>query len=322
MSPNQLTAIVPGDIVFLKRPQIDLQLKQAIEKPVTTIIAGTGYGKTQAVRSFLADCNIHCLWHTITITDNSIAKYWENFKKIFPPQNQSFMERLNVLGFPDSLEKMNHCISYLSDAIAQKCVLVYDNVHLITEDKILRFLERLINACIPNLSVILISRQEPGVSMASLLSKGLLTIISEDALRFNEREIIDYYKLNHVTVSTHMVSNIQKQTSGWILAIYLIGLSLKKGVSQEEYAIDAMKTSVFKLMHCEIFSVLSKDEQHFLVQLSLFKKMPQELLYELSGGNRQLIQTVSSITSYIRYDSMLNTYYFHHLFQEFLYKRR
>ncbi|MCD7947035.1 MAG: LuxR C-terminal-related transcriptional regulator [Oscillospiraceae bacterium] len=319
MPNNRSTASVQRDIVFLKRPQLDFLLEQAMEKPITTIIAGAGYGKTQAVISFLHDHDINHLWHTITVMDNTIVKYWENFKKIFPTQYKSFVDSLELLGFPDSLEKMNLCISHLAEATKKKCVLVYDNFHLITEDKILRFIERLINACIPNLSIILISRQEPNISIASLLSKGLLTTITERDLRFSEREILDYYNINHVALSIHILPKIYQQTHGWIFAIYLIGLSLKQGVLQEEYAVTAMRSSVFKLMECEIFSVLSNDVQHFLIQLSLFENMPQELLYALSGDNRQLVQTISSITSFIRYDSMMNTYYFHHLFLEFLY---
>jgi len=48
---------------FLKRPRVDSLLKSAIQKPLTTVVAGAGYGKTQAVLCLqlcpLLLCNKH-----------------------------------------------------------------------------------------------------------------------------------------------------------------------------------------------------------------------------------------------------------------------
>lgn len=87
---------------------------------------------------------------------------------------------------------------------------------------------------------------------------------------------------------------------------------------KEEYALTAMRFNVFKLMESEVYSVISEDLQRFLIKLSLFDNLPVELLEVLADGNGQLIERLSTVASFIRYDSLVNTYYIHHLFLEFL----
>jgi LuxR family maltose regulon positive regulatory protein len=55
--PDQLfqsnVPLSPGNQIYLKRSQINRLLEKAVEKPVVIISAGAGYGKTQAVYSFV-----------------------------------------------------------------------------------------------------------------------------------------------------------------------------------------------------------------------------------------------------------------------------
>ena len=47
---------------YLKRPRLDMLLKKAMDYSLIIICAGSGYGKTRAVHSFLSKCDAIAPW--------------------------------------------------------------------------------------------------------------------------------------------------------------------------------------------------------------------------------------------------------------------
>lgn len=299
-------------------------LEKSIQKPVAAVIAGAGYGKTQVVYMFLQEYEALTVWQQITMLDNLGARFWDSYVNVLSQSNKKLASKLEMLGFPDSSAKFDLFLSYTLEYMNpnQKYVIVYDDFHLLHEKKILRFIEQFIGAGIPNFSFILISRSEPEINIAGLLAKEMITIITEANLCFSISEMIDYYEMQDIHISPQLISKIYADTDGWIIAIRLIELSLKKGVAHEEYAITAMKLNIHKLMESEIYLNLPNDTQIFLAKLSLFDSLPMELVEVLSSSNKQLILSISQISSFIRFDSFSNIYFIHHLFLEFLRQRQ
>lgn len=65
--------------IILRRPDLFAKLATCIELPLTCVVAGAGYGKTQTVLSFLSENNIDHIWQSLTELDNNVTRYWENF---------------------------------------------------------------------------------------------------------------------------------------------------------------------------------------------------------------------------------------------------
>ena len=296
-------SIIPNEQTYVKRPRIHHLLEEALQKPVTAIVAGAGYGKTQAVYEFLQECDAVTIWLQLSHFDNVPMRLWENFIYAVSLQNERLASEFKTVGFPETRQEYGRFLAMLANAAKEdkRYVMVYDDFHLISEPSVLNFFERFLYAQVPNLSIIIISRKEPGVNAMKLLSKDMLAIADENVLRFSKEEMIHYFRVQNIHLSTKTISEIYSYTEGWIFAILLVGFSLKKGYASEEYAISVAKQNVFRLIEKEAFSIISKELQFFLIQLSLIDHLPLELLEKLSSqlitleNDSTLIQFVISL---------------------------
>jgi len=306
--------------IYLKRPHLHHQLKQSLQKPLTTIVAGPGYGKTQTVYEVLQENGDTPIWLQFSQFDNLNIRFWENFVYAISLLDEKSASDFKREGFPETIQEYSRFLVLLSNTIKadKKHILVCDDFHLIHKENILDFFKKLIEAHVPNLSIIIISRKEPDLNFIRLYSKDMISVIDGDHLRFTRKEMIHYFELLDISPSTKAISDIYHYTDGWIFAIRLVGLSFDKGIRNEDYAISTMEQNIFKLIESELFSAISKDLQIFLIKLSLIDTLPLDLLIVLSSHNMDIVSEVNGFSSFIRYDAFLKTYRIHHLFLEFL----
>ena len=306
--------------IYLKRPLLHHQLKQSLQKPLTTVVAGPGYGKTQTVYEVLQENEYTPIWLQLSQFDNLNIRFWESFVYAISLLDEKSASDFKREGFPETMQEYGRFLILLTNAMKaeQKYILVCDDFHLLHKEKILNFFEKLIEAHIPNLAIIIISRKEPNLNFIRLYSKDMIAIIDEDNLRFTKEEMICYFELLNMVPSTKAISDTYHYTDGWIFAIRLVGLSLSKGIRNEDYAISTMEQNIFELIESELFSVISKDLQILLIKLSLIDTLPLELLIVLSSHDMDIVSEINGFSSFIRYDAFLKTYRIHHLFLEFL----
>ena len=60
---------------LLHRPRIDALLEQGIRHSLLTVVAGWGYGKTQAVASYARKLD-KALWLNLNAFDNLAPRFW------------------------------------------------------------------------------------------------------------------------------------------------------------------------------------------------------------------------------------------------------
>jgi len=306
--------------IYLKRPRLHHQLKQSLQKPLTTVVAGPGYGKTQTVYEVLQENEYTPIWLQLSQFDNLNIRFWESFVYAISLLDEKLASDFKREGFPETIQEYGRFLVLLSNTMKadKKYILVCDDFHLIHKENILAFFEKLIEVHIPNLSIIIISRKEPNLNFIRLYSKDMISIIDEDNLRFTREEMIRYFELLNIAPSTKAISDTYHYTDGWIFAIRLVGLSLYKNIHNEAFAISIMEQNIFKLIESELFSTISKELQILLIKLSLIETLHLELLIVLSSHDMDIVFEVNEFSSFIRYDAFLKTYRIHHLFLEFL----
>jgi LuxR family maltose regulon positive regulatory protein len=308
---------------YLERVRLDQLLEDALQKPLVTISAGAGYGKTRAVYSFLRKYDIVTTWIQLSERDNVGTRFWENFLYAVTLYDSCLAKRLGEIGFPETEDQFSKYFSIPEEVIAQKerSVTVFDEFHLIQDESVLRFIKRSVQSPMPKMTTILISRAEPDIDTISLLSKGLVAHLNEDDLRFTEEETARYFQLLSIPLSSQSVSNIHSDTAGWALGLHLIGLSLTKAPSREREARAAMKLNIFKMIENEVFLVISERLQRFLIRLSLIDRLSTDLISVLAG-DETLVDEIKVLSSFVRYDIYLHAYVIHHLFLDYLRQRQ
>jgi LuxR family maltose regulon positive regulatory protein len=309
-----------GNQVYLERPRIRRLLEKAIQNPVVIVVAGAGYGKTQAVYSFLQSSGALTAWLQFSERDNMPDRFWENFTAAIGFISEDSARRLREEGFPDTERRLDRYLSIpRNDVIPHaRYIFVYDDLHLIHNRDVLRFIEYTILTPFPNIVSILISRlsfniETPGARQPARIS-------GED-LRFTEDETADYFHLQGIHVNHRTCSAVCRDTEGWAFAVHLSALFLKRlpvpEYMREGHRLPGMRSNVFRLLETELMDVVSPGLRKFLIKLSLPDFLPQELLESLNP-EKDLIEEMKTIGSFIRWDAYSGSYSIHHLFLEYL----
>lgn len=310
-------------IHYLSRPRIDRLLKEAFQKPLTTVVAGAGFGKTHAVSSALGTIGCKSAWMQLSELDNLISILWSRLVFAIAPHNSDLAMRLSALGYPDSPTSFYQLVRLLEGKMKyNRFVLVLDDFYTVNDRAVLNFFEKLITANIANLSIVLISRETPSLSLAGMLSKGLMERVTEDDLRFSQDEMAAYYQMQGIELDDSTISSLYGCTEGWILAIYLAGLSFRHGKGHKHNPISYAKIDIFKLIEEEIFRVASKELQKFLIRMSLIDIVPAELLKELARDMPGVLAEMANSSLLGWYDPHSDRYRIHPLFKEFLSERK
>ncbi|GHT63415.1 helix-turn-helix transcriptional regulator [Spirochaetia bacterium] len=306
--------------VSLERPRINALLKKALESPVVTVIAPEGYGKTHSVNSFLKTCNVTTVWIQLSERDNLVSRSWENFAGAISFHNKKTGTLLEEIGFPETNRQFDRYRALISKTIIlqKKYVIVLDDFHKINNQSILRLLSRITAVPFSNTTIMLISRNDPEINTVSLLSKGILTRISIEDLRFSEQEIGDYFQMQDLPMTAEELAQICRDTEGWPLALNTIAADSKAGKPGEAlYSPGQMKTRFFKMIEDNYFFGIEKELRKFLIKLSLIEQWPHELLEELAQ-DKKTAGGMERINPLIHYDAYVHGYRIHRLFLEFL----
>jgi len=304
----------------MPRPRLNSLFDQAVNCKLVYVIAGAGYGKTQAVHHYISQQpDVVVRWVQLSESDNIGSHYWENLVHNITLDNPDLADKLQEFGFPETLTRFKQFAEIIKghEHRSNKTFLVLDDFHLIHSKQALLFAERCAHLNIPGACVIIISRNEPNINTVSLLSKGKVGIISEDELRFTEDEIALFLKECGVPFSYNYMPQLHDATKGWAIAVKLLSLVLKRIPQNLDHALNAMKQNVFKLLETEAFAGFPEIVQKRLVQLSLISDLPLTPLGELFQDSL-FIQYAPQLVSFIWFDSFFEDYRVHPLYLEFL----
>ena len=305
---------------YMPRPRIDSILDKVTTCKLVYVIAGVGYGKTQAVYHYIKQQEDAVVrWIQLTENDNVGSHYWESLSHNISLDNPDLAIRLRDAGFPESSAHFKQFAEILktSEHRSHKTFLVLDDFHLIHTKQALTFAERCAYLHIPGACVIIISRKEPEINAISLFSKGMASMITENELRFADNEIVDFMKHSGIQLNVNDLPQFIDATKGWALAIKLLSMVLKRTPGNLNHALDIMKQNINKLLEIEAFDNFPKDVQKTVVQLSLLSNLPLTPLNDISI-DAPFIQNTPQLASFMWFDSFIGDYRVHPLYLEFL----
>ncbi|HBU13316.1 MAG TPA: hypothetical protein DEB31_11555 [Clostridiales bacterium] len=319
MADTSLKRPVAGPGHFV-RPRLNELLDKASQNPLVILCAGTGYGKSRAVSDFIHGREASVGWVALTEQDNTGPRFWEKFARTVAQLDGALGGKLLELGFPDTTEKLNQYVKIRKQfPPGREVILVFDDLHLLTEPAINRFLERSLHTTPRNGIVFLLCRDIPRINLTGIQMKGLVSMITEEHLCFTQSELSQYFAHQDLpSVRPRSLSKIHHDTKGWAFAVNLIALSLKNSPGYEGYVQPAMRQNIFDMMEAEVWNVVSEPLRRLLVRLSLTDHLAADLVASLAGGSHALLAELKRQNAYIRFDSYTNAYLFHPLLLDFL----
>lgn len=293
------------------RSRMNRLLSRALDYPLTAVVAGAGYGKTTAAREYLGRANVHWGWVTLTSGDPDV--FWDNLCAAVRPISVEAADALCVLGMPVGAWPVSRAVKLLQEHCAEPFLLCVDDYQFLPEDSPVHTLvETVAFEDIPNFHLLLLSRAQPNIRLATLASKEMALCIDADALRFTQSETDGYLAMRGLRLSKEMVSSICKTADGWVSAIYLLSEGIRTGGAVQKSSIDTLFTE-------NLMRPLPECDRDALCRLSVFEAFTTELAVDALGTAR--IRDV--IAGFLRENAFLTRderglYRFHPLLRDYL----
>ena len=320
---------------YLPRPRLDNLFDQATACKLVYVVAGIGYGKTQAVHHYLTNQEDALVrWMTLSKQDNIVSRYWENLTHCLSVDNPELAIMLREFGFPDTPTHFKNlsksALTLISkpknyhpedsppeNTTPEKMFLVFDDFQLIQSKEILTFMERLVHLPFSNVCIVIISRKEPELDVISLIAKGQLHVITEDDLRFTASEAAAFFQQRGMPLSFADISQLMSATKGWVLALNMLSFLPKKKPRGFKQDLHVVMDNIFHFIEKEAWENFSEAIQKSLVKLSLLADLPMESAF-LLADKEVLGENVPELTTFIWIDRYSKELKIHSLYLDFL----
>ena len=323
--PRTREAIVP-------RPSLQQRLDTAIrdEQALILVTAPAGFGKSTLVAQWLKTQSRPVGWLSLDSGDQYVSRFLGYLVRALQAIDANIGRSL-----ADSLEHTDNppvdsmLAVIINDIFRLDCegILVLEDYHTAQNTDINRIVIYLIDHLPPKLTLILITRIYPDLSLSRLRVGGQLIEIQAEDLRFSIDEVRHFLNQNlRLTLSAEHIRALHQQTEGWIAGVQLASLSLKQTQNQSEF-IKAFSGSNRYITDYLVEEVLQNQPtaiQDFLLNTAVVHRMCSGLCNELLG-----IQNSHEILSYLEehnlfmvpLDDKREWYRYHHLFADLLRQR-
>ncbi len=269
---------------LISRPRLLTRLNAGLDGHLTLVVAPAGFGKTTLVSSWLqtlsdlgpGDVSIPSAWLTLDEGDSDHNVFLLYFiaavRTIFPdgcPETLALLKAGQQV--PPRL-----IFSILTNELSllpSRFILAIDDLHTPQgRAGIVDFLNDWAHHWPPSMHLVLLSRYNPPLPLASLRAKGLLAEIRSRDLRFSPAETVEYF---HRTLGSSFdaldISHLQGRLAGWIAGLKMAILSMND--AEDARALTSMLTGgdthIAKYLVDEVYARQTPAIQEFLLKTSI-----------------------------------------------------
>jgi LuxR family maltose regulon positive regulatory protein len=277
--------------VVLKRPRLFRLLAKAQKRPLIWITAPAGSGKTTLVASYLKARRLPVLWYRLDETDADPSSFFHFLSlsaKSLAPRVRKPLPVLTpeyALGLPTFARRF---FQELCVRLPRRCVLVLDNYHEVPSQTVLhQLLPHAFQELPPQISVIVMSRQDPPPTMAALSATQRMTQVGAEPLNLLKSEtqaLVQLHLRGRVDRERkRFVDTVYERVGGWAAGVML---TLEHVKSRYVTALDGMGNApetVFHYLASEITERLTPDKRELLLKTSVLSDISVPLAERLSN---------------------------------------
>ena len=286
--------IPPPRRELVPRPRLIERLNAGLHRKLTLVSAPAGFGKTTLVSEWMAGCTRPVAWLSIDESDNELTRFLTYFiaalQTIEPDVGK---DAVGALQSPQPPPAETILIATMNEiaAIPDRIVLVLDDYHLIEAQSIHDALTFLLRRLPPPMHLVIATREDPLLPLASLRARGQLTELRATDLRFTSSEAAAF--LNQVMgldLSSEDIAALERRTEGWIAglqlaALALQGTSMQGGMDAAPFVESFTGSHRFVLDYLvqEVLEQQPQSLQAFLLQTSILDRLTGSLCDALTG---------------------------------------
>lgn len=325
---SQLIPPLPRKAI-LPRPRVRSLLQRALQRPLTLLLAGTGYGKSTALLD-LREEGRRLFWYTVNEPDRDPLLFLIHLISAFASQNEAYgRDALRYLEEHDgrvSSSALTPLLNALTAHLPEEGVLVMDDYHWVHDvPEVAGLVRHLIRYRPPNLQVVIATRTMPDhLDLNRWRVKGELSLLTHTDLAFTAEEIEALFREGYgFPITRQQAERLAKETEGWALVLQMIWQSVQRQPSASlDDVLECLPETLeglFDYLAPEVLARQPVEIQRFLVRSSILRQLEGEICDELLGVEESalLLKRLYEGGLFIE-ASGGQTYRFQRLFQEFL----
>jgi LuxR family transcriptional regulator, maltose regulon positive regulatory protein len=321
MSKLRRPAPRPGTV---RRSSLVDRLARQDFRPVLSVVAPAGYGKTTLLSQWADSTGRAVAWVSVDEGDNDprvLLTYVAAALDGVQPVGQRVFDALAspVSSVPGSV------VPRLGAALAAMtvpAVLVLDDVHLLRNSECRAALSVLADHVPAGSRLALAGREEPPLRVGRLRAEGKLTEIGPADLSLTPAEAALLLQAAEVALDDAGVAELHRQTEGWAAGLYLAALAIREGGALGGGgAFSGGDVFVTEYLESEFLAAISEPQRVFLTQTAVLERMSGplcEAVLDRPGSAAALADLARSNLLLVPLDHRSQWYRYHHLFRDML----
>jgi LuxR family maltose regulon positive regulatory protein len=286
------------------------------------VCAPAGSGKSTLLTSWLADRTDPVAWLQVEEPDSDPARFWsylvQAIARAVPVEDD--LQAVVVSSNGDETVVVSALVNQLA-GLGGRLVVVIDDYHLIDSDSVHRGVERLIELCPEQVTIVLATRVDPPFRLGRFRVRGQVIEVRGADLRFGGDEAAGLLGNAAGSIAPDLVDQLCERTEGWAAGLVLAGLSLARAGDPRAFveAFSGDDHLVVEYLRDELLRGLSAGDRRRLLETSILEQLSGPLVDAVTssaGGASWLQATAAANQLLIGLDRTWFRY--HHLLRDLL----
>ena len=327
---------------YISRDILYSDLEDSVKLPLTIVSAPAGYGKSSLISHWLDTRDStnapSSAWLSLDASDSDVRNFLTYFVAALRTVSADACKEIFRIVNAESIPPLSFITTQLSndlDELDERLILVLDDYYRINDTDIDFIVNSLLEHPSRNLHLIILSRQDPGLSLAPLRAYKQLNEIRMRDLKFSSEDTLAFIAQTiDFPLQANNIQRLQERTEGWPVGIRLFTLTLTHQDNIEEYlnhfSIDARPLQEFLVV--EVLSGLSGPVKDCLLNISILHRFNSQLCEAVCKNKDEGKDSLASGEDFIEIlensglfcvalDGQGEWFRFHHLFAELLHKQ-
>ena len=314
---------------LLARPRLDALAARSRTRALTLVSAPAGFGKTTLVADWIADWSAAgeaTAWLSLDARDDDPMRFWTYvvaaLARVVPDLSDDATTLLHTPG--TSLEVVVATLINELETAAADLVLVLDDYHVIHQVQVHESVAFLLEHLPPQIRVVIATRADPPLALASLRVDGELLEVRASDLRFTSDEAAEYLNgAMDLTLAVADIDILESRTEGWIAALQLAALSMQGRADPAAFIAGFAGDDRFILDYLadEVLERQRPEVRQFLLDTSILSRLTAPLCAAVAGADdaRAMLEELDRSNLFlIALDDRRSWYRYHHLFGDVL----
>lgn len=308
----------------IRRDPLLERLDAALDHRLTVIHASAGYGKTSLLaqwRDSLSKGMARTAWLTLERDDRDVKRLVRYLLLAVHGSDPTRFRRGHTGDLP-----LRAALSAILNELGRDdrpFVLILDDLHHADSEGVSKFLESMVRLAPGNCHFVFASRDYPNLGQSVLAAEAQLLEINAADLRFTDHETQTLLARTGRDLLAGDIDKILERTEGWPIAVQLTGLSLKRGMPQDE-AMDRFSgpsVELARYLSEQVFMTLPAETRQVVLETAVLDRLTGELVNFLCGrtdGGMLLEQLEQQGVLLTPVTPGRDEYRYHQLFAEYL----